>query len=446
MIRDLKYMIFGGIKYRLRGFLIGFTAGVILMAAAPSFISDLIPSANAAATVDISFVPPDSPYTPSKDYLVQAIEVEASGSLTSVSIEAYRNSTLGTTPKIENFYIYRGVGDLNTDSVLVYTDTTDVPISGVAAVYQTYTWTLSTSLDIWAGERYFLVWHDSNSFNGTITTASFGYQDYDYSGNYATCDTLWTGCIDFSTDRVLSIETYLELDNPDFNEEVEFYIENGPYLKSEWSAEPSGYYLLDYSCTEAGILSVKSLDLLDTVYNYRLHCDPTDEDEGKGVLQLGLDTDETTDWSLKYITDLDTPDVNIQYDIIILHEDIWTTYVGLGGDADDGGIVAQAIGTVWDYLKSIPIYGDVIVISDMVVFDFFFHLNSADYTGEFTIDGSFMGVTINETYNIEALAATVGDSANAVNGFEAYKGLITSMLLFSVAWSLWHNFSRKHGD
>ncbi len=449
MIRDLKYMIFGGIKWRFRSFLIGFFLGVAATGLFPSFVQNV----SAAVIEDVSTYEQSdwansNPTTAAYPYKVQGVVPTTSGHLDSIDFRFAKNP--GAGGGLFSIQIYDYLNDYQPGNLLGsstnYTfSSNDLHTSCGSSPYCMVNIPIEavdgSKLQITEAQAFFIVLEAEDSAASPNNVKWLTQTTSSYEGNIASCtDDTFTTCTTPSTST--EVQFILNIDD-DYLEVPTFSIESGPYFASTWG---SGYYDIEYECYEDGDIYGQSDVLLDVSYNsLGVSCVEGDT----GTLRLYLDTGNYTDWSLTlYQSGFPTTIYNID----ILHDDIWLDGVGADGSpnipalTDDESSLLSGIYSLFEFIEAVPIYGDVYQIGDLMLNEFYLKLDSDDYDGVFTLNGSFMGVPINQSYNIEAMAASIGDPVNLVTGFSDYKILVTSMLLLLVIISLWHKYTEKHVD
>jgi hypothetical protein len=443
MIKDLKWMLFGGIKWRFRGFLIGLTVGFLLGSMGFSGIRDAL-----ADESMFEFVPDDSQTMDgycNRDYVVQGIQVDDTGYLTSIDVYAQATYNQSITVSADLYYeeagwigalveTWTGVSAYNTGVVGIDTDWDPL------ATY-TLDWDLSTPFPVDAGERFYLVLTTEACDNPSIlhwaTTA------YDYVGNWGFCTALTDSsyCNEFPDSEVLSFT--LNYSPDPLNSDPTLFIDQGPYYKSDWSAEPSGYYSLGYNCTEAGTIELYSEALGDSAYYEYGECDPADSWGGVGTMLLELDTGTQTDYGIRFYDEYAI--LTTQYDILIQHDDIWSTYVSEGGDAEDENIVASAFGYIWEALTDVPVVGDALALNSLIWSDFIGNLGSSD-VAVLDIDSDFLGENYDVTLDfydvIDDLQAEIDDNPN----YESFRILMTTLFWALMIFGVVRSFTHKSDE
>ncbi len=217
-------------------------------------------------------------------------------------------------------------------------------------------------------------------------------------------------------------------------------IDYGPYFKADWSAPPSGFFELNYTCTDNGDIWGYSTTFGDTGY-YTLGQSCVAGESG--TLNLSLHTGESTQWKLA-IREIGPPESYIdEYDVHIYHDDIWDAIEVEGFDAENLNLAEQAIYYVWSNFKKIPIYGDGLQITESLTIHFFFKLWDSQDFYTIVLDHTWMGIDLNHTWELGALFSPITDMVDGIPEIDGYKSMLTGILFFLLIWGLFDKLTHK---
>lgn len=455
MIRDLKWMIFGGIKWRFRGFLIGVAVGVVLSSFGGDFLRSLVPEAKAAEFADQSYM--EGGGETGSDWTRQDLPVVAystdmyaryvlmtaqnDGYLSSATFRMAREQAGCDTEQFAvgafAFIGYDEIGEqLGASSWIDCSDLNIFSTEGNADENFEIGALSEQALYFEEGEQY---WLGLNFEQGTISTGP--NLNVELSNDFGSVWHVWCADDDCSGDfeidnssYPIQVVSYFDTD-PTYQEAL-WTIELGPYFKSEWSAPPSGYYQLDYSCADDGDIYIMSSTFSDTAF-YDSSFDCVDGEEGQIVLELG--TDESTEWDLALYK---SGTRYTQYSIEIFHDDIWTTYTTAGGSVDDENVISSAFSYIWGALIDVPVVGDALALNNLIWRDFIANLGNSD-VAVIDIDSDFLGenydVTIDFYDIVDDVQAELDDNAN----YESFRILMTTLFWALVIFGFVRSFTHK---
>jgi len=502
LFKNAKWLIFGGIGYRLRGFLIGVAVGFGLSTLMPSavdhikgYLSWIVPQAHAALIEDFNHIDDLSvgamdyfqvPQFANSDYGGQQFPVFTDGRLEFIELRLSNyDPCAGCTYSVE---IWSDNGS-NAPGVLlgqsVDYDYSTLPLRSFdpvpdiddypGIVIPLYPET-STSLDVLNGGLYWFfiefVDGDGPSDQRIVTYTESGTGT---GLRRRTCLTLPAGsCTNTSNLGNLKVSTYVETDPQPFT--GIFNVSYGPHV----SLDPDEY-TLTYYCGHAGSIYVQDLAVSPAFVFSGEICGAGDS----GPITVDLSGDITNlTFELRFggVTVADSaatifynpnsgpvlpPDGSEEVDIgfclpfLTSDEEVIEPELNVDEEISEGflawakGVALGAFTAIYGGLSSVPVIGDYMVINCIMYDHFISNLDPSapgfSYTVDF--DTGFMGMDETDTFTLDM--ATAYDSLNAQvdasidsDNYDTFRELMSVLLIFIVVWKVFSfvSFGSHHSD
>lgn len=488
-MNNLTWMLFGGWRYRLRGFLIGLVVGLFLGVVFSGQIANLIPKAFADVVMDqdvtgdlSSYVSSPGFYNPRYAfYLLQGVEVGTDGLLESVKL--YLRKGGGTTS-----------ASMYSIDIYSYNVETEMPdeFLGSSGNFNWYS-TLTTDYQLKEfniepleneaqlyfedGEKYVIVLNFSDCDENCVSNnrvIQWGLIMEDYVGNAFLCeDSAFTDCSGAfeSGVKALQFQSYVENEWEGLEPPALAY---GPHIALVDS------FNLGYDCNDDGAIWAANLSAVDpSFYDTGEVCDG----QNSGVLELeGLETG-INEWEFKLrVGDYwsDAVEALVYYDMDALptaepgdygayegesclsmvfyqgedplEEIDWSACVLSAFTSDEcleGGkrVVLSGFSRIGQAFADIPVIGDYLelncVFKEGLIDNF-----EPDESFEVTAGLDILGETKNFDVDVKGVKDALSEALDENIGYDNFRSLMTVFLWFGVLYVIWLEFfsHRGHGD
>jgi len=461
MFKNITYLIFGGIKWRLKGFLIGFGVGLMVSPFLPS-ISDLVPKTLAIAYEDqVNDGTPAGQFIIGNNYglgttrtFLQGVEAGQTGYLDMVDIYVDRGTgSCGVLTFTVD--IYEQVAT-NTPGAIVGTsgslnlcdlptsgneDWVTIDINGVG--YDPYFIT---------GDRFFIVinFPSANGASGVDREIQWSYTNYDYIGNAVLCtDSTFTSCTIATDPASFLFRTYVDADL-DAPLGISFAL--APYISNN-----SSTYNIAYECHQDGDIYGYDPSLGNVYLDLSESCIAGQV----GTVTVPLSSEETDFWlalrdsNAQYVTPymitvLYFPDAIVEEpDYVPVDAGICTPFL-VGDEAsgtydEDIGILVSSVFYIFGRIASTPVLGDYLTLNCLVYTYFIDTLGDADFPEiQLDLDG-YLGLSL-PALNMDLQSAydQLYTEAHAIDGYSTFKNIATTLLLFVILIGLWRIIDPAH--
>jgi len=510
MFKNISYLLFGGIKWRLKGFFIGVAVGMALGSFIPDKLAEWLPSAYAEAPAGEYTTNAVSNVT-SGDYGARAfplssggqkhnvsfqVESDTEANIESVSFRLARDSAIpagASCPIIDcpHFLIkvYRHAGpstysemndipaadrELSLGEFLGASEYIDYDTLPLRTSYTTGSNALATappvvtypiyesylgSLNLEPGDRVWVMIEAYWAYN-TSNEIFAWYSDYDLRGVGAdpliqmACNTAKTTCAYFNVGSaatgMLSFNWQPTIDVPAY-----WSIGYGPYVSSSDIT-----YNLPYYCFQAGTIWGYDPDVDLDYIDLGIDC-TADE---AGFLNLDLSS-EATPWELVFEPATNPGLFFDPYSIIIYHDDYGPVIPEDYEEADSGGLcftILQYAGedpppdldqatVVSMFFTAMGKFVNIPIIGDYVMVNCWVKsglIDSMVYDniGTLDVDIAMMGDVDSFVLDLDGVRDQLKGSFDDNAGYDAFRQLMTVLFWASVVFLLWKKFGSDHHD
>jgi len=498
MLKNIKWLLFGGIAYRLRGFMIGLVAGFALASFAPSAVSHIkeylswvVPTAHAAPYYDYNAVGTDSdlnsgsipfvqiPNSNDNLYMGQRVQAFSSGDLTHIQARLQYDAGIDTANQYR-FHIYSDSSNALGSSLglSAYYDVDDLPDYDVAntndctpanmycpiSTYSLYPDSLG-SLTFSSGEFYWVLVEFLNPWGA-------GPAQINWASNISVtptlrrvlCDSLspLVGCSYATNGNRFALTTIFDDGSP-YDILGLFGVGYGPHI----SLDPDTYDL-SYYCNHAGDIWGYDASVGGSYSDLGVSCISGDT----GFLTLDL-SGSLSEWSFQLMFDGipiadsaatiyynpnnapilppdggEAVDVGFCLDFLISDEEAIEPELNVDEEISEGflawgkGVALAAFSSIYGTLAHIPVIGDYMTVNCMMYDSFISNLDpDSELVFSLNFDG-FMGM--DETDEIEVDLTGVADDF-VVSGqdnprYDGFRLTMTLLFVFVLFWKFWHLF------